>query len=199
MRLSRTEFIAMNNPVRRWIQKHVEFRIFRKFLAAAGIDLEGLCILDVGCGSGYSTELIYHSFRPSKLVAFDLMPEQIERAKKRKIPVEFYVGDIMEIAQGNDKFDAAFVFGMLHHVPDWRGALNEIARVLKKDGILLVEEVEGCFVARVNRYLRCSHPNEAMFTWPEFIDVLERSGFVVLDQRSIIGYRFRSFLCRSRS
>jgi hypothetical protein len=29
MRLGRLEFAAMNNPVRRWLQKHIEFMIFK--------------------------------------------------------------------------------------------------------------------------------------------------------------------------
>jgi len=30
MRLGKLGFAAMNNPIRRWFQKHVEFRIFKK-------------------------------------------------------------------------------------------------------------------------------------------------------------------------
>jgi ubiquinone/menaquinone biosynthesis C-methylase UbiE len=199
MRLSGTEFIAMNNPVRNWILKHVEFRIFRRALSDAGIDLTGSCILDAGCGGGYSTKLIYRAFNPSRLVAFDLMPEQIEKARTRGTPAEFSVGDVTRIDHGNETFDAAFVFGILHHVVNWRGALNELARVLRREGVLLVEEPERRVVARVNRYLRFSHPEEAMFTWPEFIDALKSSGFGIIHQRGILGYRFRSFLCRRRT
>jgi len=55
MRLGVIEFLAMNNPIRRWIQKHVEFNIFKKHLNNRCIDLEGGVIMDAGCGSGYST------------------------------------------------------------------------------------------------------------------------------------------------
>ena len=71
----------MNNPIRRSVQKRVEFRLFNKFLEKHGIDLTGGVILDVGCGSGYGTELIRSRYNPKELVAFDLMPEQIEIAR----------------------------------------------------------------------------------------------------------------------
>jgi 2-polyprenyl-3-methyl-5-hydroxy-6-metoxy-1,4-benzoquinol methylase len=77
MRLGRTEFLAMNNPVRQWLQKHVEFTVFRKHLERRGIASHGKAILDAGCGSGYSSELILEAFKPSRLVAFGLMPEQM--------------------------------------------------------------------------------------------------------------------------
>jgi 2-polyprenyl-3-methyl-5-hydroxy-6-metoxy-1,4-benzoquinol methylase len=61
MRLGRFEFIAMNNPLRRMIQERIEFRTFNRFLEKRNISLEGKVIMDVGCGSGYSTELIQKS------------------------------------------------------------------------------------------------------------------------------------------
>ena len=97
MRLSMFEFMAMNNPVRKFIQEHIEFKTFNQYLEKRDINLYRKIIMDVGCGSGYSTELILKKYTPSKLIAFDLMPEQISLAKKRNIPVDFYVGDATKI------------------------------------------------------------------------------------------------------
>ncbi len=58
MRLSKAEFLAMNNPVRRYVQKHLELKIIREHLKKHNFSLEGKIILDAGCGSGYSTQLI---------------------------------------------------------------------------------------------------------------------------------------------
>jgi len=52
MRLGKLEFLAMNNPLRRWVQKHVEFRIFKNQLQKRDIHLEDGVIMDAGCGSG---------------------------------------------------------------------------------------------------------------------------------------------------
>ena len=52
MQLSSREFKLMNNPIRRYYQKHYEFRYFLAMLHAQHIDLEGKRILDAGCGLG---------------------------------------------------------------------------------------------------------------------------------------------------
>ena len=119
MRLGKTEFHAMNNPVRRFIQKYWEFRIFKMFIKKENIDLSGKVIIDAGCGSGYSSKLITDEFNPSELIAFDLMPEQIAIARRRYKNINFSTGDLTRIKIPDNKADAVFVFGILHHIPDW--------------------------------------------------------------------------------
>ena len=53
MRLSKAEFFAMNNPIRRLMQRNLEFRAFRESLKKHNIDLRGKMILDAGCGLGW--------------------------------------------------------------------------------------------------------------------------------------------------
>ena len=94
MRLGKMEFLAMNNSVRRAIQKHVEFKIFRELLHRHNINLKNKVILDGGCGSGFSTKLITEEFNPEKIIAFDYMPEQIERAQKKYKEISFFTGKL---------------------------------------------------------------------------------------------------------
>ena len=178
MRLGKFEFMAMNNPLRRWSQKHVELRIFKGQLKKAGIELKGKAILDGGCGSGYSTGLIVNEFHPSHIVAFDFMPEQIALAKKRKLKVDFAVGDLTKIDAADGTFDAVFIFGVLHHIPEWAEALSQISRVLKPGGVLLVEEP---------RY---------RFDWNNFESGIKQAGFKIVDMTKYFAYNFRAYLCR---
>ena len=81
-------------------------------------------------------------------------------------------------SQVNLLTDGAFVFGVLHHIPKWRAAFTEVARVLKPGGFLLVEE------PRVG------------FTWREFEKGIGDSGLTPLDHRKfLLGY-FRSYICQ---
>lgn len=197
MKLSRIEFLAMNNPIRRFVQKHLEFRKFKRYLKDRDIDLIGKIILDAGCGSGYSTELIFNEFAPSQLVAFDLMPEQINLANKRNLGADFFVGDVANIELPSNMFDAVFIFGILHHVPDWKRALREMARVLKPQGVLLMEEVGGTIIELV-KWLGFVHPKEAMFSWPEFENEVRLAGFEIIENKKIVFEGFKSFLCLKR-
>ena len=176
MRLSKFEFLAMNNPLRRWHQKHIELKIFKDQLKKAGIELNGKVIMDGGCGSGYSTELIVNEFHPSHVVAFDFMPEQIALAKKRNLKVDFTVGDLTKIDSADGTFDAVFIFGVLHHIPKWTEAVSQISRVLKLGGVLLVEE-----------------PGHK-FDWNDFESRIRQAGFETVTIRKYFAWDFGSYL-----
>jgi ubiquinone/menaquinone biosynthesis C-methylase UbiE len=135
MRLGVFEFLAMNNPFRRWIQKHIEFSIFKKQLEKRCIDLESGVIMDAGCGSGYSTQLLVNEYHPSHLVAFDYMPEQIRLARKRKLEVDFAVGDLRKAPSADATCDAVFIFGVLHHIAQWQKALFEVASAISSNRV----------------------------------------------------------------
>lgn len=178
MRLGKFEFKAMNNIFRQFIQKHFEFEIFKKFLKRYSIDLENEIIIDAGCGSGYSSELIMKQFNPKKIIAFDIMPEQINLAKNRSVNVDFYIGDVTKIDVKEQDAKAVFVFGVIHHVPEWKKAIKEFARILKQGGVVLIEEPLHI----------------PMYTWNEFENEFDKNGLTLLNRRNLIFNYFRSYI-----
>ncbi len=196
MKLNNREFSDMNSGIRRFSQKHIEFRKFVKFIKKHNITLSNAVILDAGCGSGYSSNLIYNTFHPQKLISFDFMPEQIELAKKNNPYAIYYVDDVSCIQQPEETFDAVFVFGILHHVPKWKEAINELNRVIKKGGYLFIEEVNDKGVIFADKYLKYHHPKEGMFTWNEFSTALRQSGFSIEKESKLMIDYYRSFLCK---
>jgi ubiquinone/menaquinone biosynthesis C-methylase UbiE len=187
MELSSSEFRAMNNPLRRFVQKHIEFRILRAMKVAE----EGQDILEIGCGSGYGAVLL-SSLRPRSYVGIDLMPEQVELAQRRDLPgASFAVMDATDLgAFGNESKDVVVIFGILHHIPSWRCALKETYRVLRTGGALYVEEPDGSLVRIFDQLFRFRHPDPALFG----LDMLEReligSGFSLLHRWRLAGFGF---------
>ena len=178
MRLGKTEFYAMNNPVRRFIQKYGEFRTFKNFLKKRNMNLSGKVIIDAGCGSGYSSKLIMDEYHPAKLTAFDIMPEQIAIAQKRYKNIHFRTGDLTLIELPENSADAVFVFGILHHIPEWRKALNNISGFLKHSGVFLVDEPRH------------------RFTWDEFEQGMRDAGLMICEKKNLllVSY-FKCFMC----
>ena len=178
MRLGTPEFLAMNNPVRRWLQRNIELKMFKRLLEDNHVDLHGKSIVDAGCGSGYGTELIAGEFEPSRLVAFDLMPEQLRLATKRRVNAGLFTADMTKLCLADDTADAVFVFGVIHHIPAWKQALAELARVLHQGGVLLLEEP----------HMR--------FNWPELEKGIEAAGLDIVEWHPFWLGMFRSYLCR---
>ncbi|MCS7010251.1 MAG: class I SAM-dependent methyltransferase [Anaerolineales bacterium] len=154
MKLSSVEFRAMQSSWRRWGQRMVELPLFRYL----GLDVKGKDVLEVGCGSGYGAFLL-HRLGPRSYLGIDLMPEQIELARQKYPDYRFEVRDATNLSHLADaSFDVVVIFGVLHHILDWRSALNEISRLLRPGGRLFLEEPRGVDLRLFDAVFRWEHP-----------------------------------------
>jgi SAM-dependent methyltransferase len=80
----------------------------------------------------------------------------------------------------DDSYGAVFDFGIVHHIPDWRQAVAEVARVLTPGGRFYFEEVTAHALARPTYQWLFDHPTEDRFSAEEFLDGLTVHGLVVL-------------------
>ena len=171
------ELRAMNGSFRRFIQRRIEFPIFR-WLGLHGHDLD---ILEVGCGSGYGAVLLSR-LKPKSYVGIDLMPEMIDLAQKRKdVPhADFRLMDATDMRQIPDTSkDVVVIFDILHHIPRWREVLSECGRVLRPAGTLFLEEPCASTVRLWDSFFHWGHPKDASFTWRELEARLNDVGFTV--------------------
>lgn len=104
--------------------------------------LPGSKALEIGCGSGYGSQLVLQRFGAERIDALDLDPVMIERARDRLASygdrtnvVCGSAADLRSALDAEDRsYDAVFHFGIVHHIADWRGAVAEAARVLTPSG-----------------------------------------------------------------
>jgi ubiquinone/menaquinone biosynthesis C-methylase UbiE len=94
-------------------------------------------VLDVGIGTGrIALPLAAHV---GSITGIDLSRRMMERlcAKRTDEPVAVVQGDATWLPFPDGTFDAVTASHIFHLIPDWQGALDEVARVLRPGGLLL--------------------------------------------------------------
>jgi ubiquinone/menaquinone biosynthesis C-methylase UbiE len=124
------------------------------------LDINDKDVLEIGCGNGYGGHLL-NQLQPKSYIGLDVMEEQIEIARRKYPQYQYIVQDATDLSQfANASKDVVIIFGVLHHIPEWRKALDEIARVLKPNGgTLFLEEPRGVDLKFFDFFFRWGHPN----------------------------------------
>jgi ubiquinone/menaquinone biosynthesis C-methylase UbiE len=105
----------------------------------------GETILDAGCGNGaHSVRLAQRGF---KVTAVDFSDEALKLCNENlKIhnldsKVKVRKASLLELDFKDDSFDNVLCWGVLMHIPEIKVALNELCRVIKPGGNLILCEV----------------------------------------------------------
>ena len=106
-------------------------------------------MLDVGCGHGAAMKMLAQSFPNSHFVGLDIDQCNVDWAYKDVAPLvlnnlEYVCADAS--AMPNDwtsTFDYVFFFNVLHHTPRPDVIIDDVTRVMKKDGIMSVIELDA--------------------------------------------------------
>ena len=180
MKLNQIEKALMNNPVRAFVQRQYEASLLERL----GGRTEGLRVLEIGCGRGVGTEILFKRFGAFEVHAFDIDPRMIRLACRRlsRYPpdrLKLYVGDASAIKEDDKSFDAVFDFGIIHHVTQWKRVIAEVSRVLRPGGRFFFEEVTSQALNRWAYRTFLDHPKGDRFSARQFILELERHGIEV--------------------
>ena len=181
---------------------HSHLRVYfqRKFeapraLAALDLDGGGAC-LEIGCGLGAGALLMNQYVHSDRVVCVDIDAETIVLAKSyvshppkwatgvRTDNIHFLCEDASRLAFLDCSFDAAVLFGALHHIRKWRTVIAETHRVLKAGGVFALEEALFPDSLLFFNWLTGHVPIDGA----ELRGVIERAGFRV--ERFVVTKRF---------
>jgi trans-aconitate 2-methyltransferase len=148
---------------------------------------EGERILDVGCGTGYLTNLIAAS--GALVTGMDNSIEMIAKARNEYPHLPFRLASVTDF-NFNEPFDALFSNAVLHWVTDKEQAIKSMYNNLKPGGRLVLEmggkgNVETIIQALKKALINHGHPQQAtreLWYFPslsEYTGLLEKQGFRV--------------------
>ena len=137
-----------------------------RLLGGGGFSVAGCArILDAGCGNGRYTRFILKQAEPDAVVtAFDYSQRMLQRARQRlrSARATQVAADLTRLPYADASFDAVVCGWVLEHLPDPRPGLNELARVLRPAGKMLLMVTEDTLTgAMCSRLWHCRTYNRA--------------------------------------
>jgi|SRR5665213_1965266 len=161
------------------------FKYFDRFIPG----WEGLEVLDIGCGAGFTAEFL--AKRGARVSGIDPIEHALRaarsHAKTKNLAIEYLQGRAERLPYADATFDIVLCVDVLEHVGSLEKSLQEAGRVLKPGGYLLFDTINQTFRARVVmvwllEYVIAIIPRGAhdwrMFVKPERLrQVLEHAGF----------------------
>jgi len=142
-------------------------------------------VLDIASGSGYGSEMMAQA-GAKKVIGIDIDEQAITEAQKRygSNQIEFKVGTTIEGVEKLDipdnSIEVIACFETIEHIKDYKGFLQELARVLTAEGVAFISTPNRDVFGQKNPF----HIKE--FTKKEFIEELQQHfSFVsILEQKN---------------
>jgi len=113
---------------------------FKKFLN----DTKKKTFLDIGTGAGNFVQFIAEMYEDyDSILGIDTYEKGIEAANKRNENdrIKFEVMDAYNNKYKDNSFDVVCLSNSLHHFNDVQGIIKEMARLVKKDGYIIFNEM----------------------------------------------------------
>ncbi|MCD6407967.1 class I SAM-dependent methyltransferase [bacterium] len=174
----RREFF--NKIALEWENEIPECEKLERVVERAKIE-EGNIILDAGAGTGVLIPFLLKKVgRKGKIYAIDYAEKMVEIMKSKNFPENVVVlhSDIHKTTFRENFFDRIIANASFPHFQNKKKALEEIHRILKKNGLFIISHPAGR--KKVNEIHRKVHPSVRKDIIPDMktlIKMVEREGF----------------------
>jgi ubiquinone/menaquinone biosynthesis C-methylase UbiE len=162
--------------------------------------------LEIGCSSGYYSEVISIAGLPFLYTGCDYSAPFIKMAREQYPSAEFHVADATELPFPDGSFDVVVSGCCLLHIPEYNKAVSETARVCRSYAIFHRTPVVW---GQPNQWFRKQaygiETVEIHFNEDEFLVLLEAAGLALIATYTLYeengvedarGQAVRTYLCR---
>lgn len=102
-------------------------------------DLNNIRCIDIGCGTDYYTSHL-QEIGIKKVIGMDISAGNIKECMKKNKDLILVIGDAELLPFKDESFNLITINSALHHFPNYKSCIQEIYRVLDKDGIFLLAQ-----------------------------------------------------------
>lgn len=190
--------------------EHIDvFDVFVDALRALP-NLPGMSLLEVGCSSGFYSEVIEIAGIPLKYSGCDYSIYFISLAKENYPSIEFSVEDATDLCYEDRSFDIVVSGCCLLHIPDYVKGVEETARVARRYAIFhRTPIVWGKAEQWYRKQAYGVETVEIHFNEPDFLALLDSNGLELIatytlneesvDDSRAQGHACRTYVCRKKS
>lgn len=167
-----------------------------------------LTFLDLCTGTGDLAGLLRKEYPNAKIIGVDFSQNMLEIARKKHPGIEFIESDITNLPFNDKSFDLCVISFGLRNVENMQKALEEIYRVLKKDGIFINLDLSKpskflnlflkpymylwiAFLGKIfhgneTPYKYLAHSNETFPSSEELVQIYEKIGFINIKTKNYL-------------
>ena len=150
-------------------------------------------VLEIGCGVGIVSAHLASQYNMN-VVGIDLDPEQIAIANthnKENQDLRFFEADATKLPFESGGFDMVLSIYVLHHIGNWSKTLEEINRVLKPNGYLVLHDIASSRL--VTEILNGIDRDAGCHTIRDMVCSLERNKFVTIHKEEPRGIVMKDY------
>ncbi|MCB8933215.1 MAG: class I SAM-dependent methyltransferase [Chthonomonadaceae bacterium] len=130
--------------------------------------LEGRRVLDVGCGEGRFARMLRE--RGAWVLGVDPIPRLVQEASARDRAGFYLRGSGEQLPVCDGAFDLVVSYLTLIDIPDFRAAIAEMARALRKGGRLVVANINAFCTADPRGWLHDEAGNKLHFPVDRYLE-----------------------------
>ncbi|MGB8953166.1 MAG: methyltransferase domain-containing protein [Candidatus Aminicenantales bacterium] len=139
-------------------------------------EVKGRTVLDAGCGTGIFS-IIFARNGAEKVVGIDISPGSLQTAQSLKEKfglrnAEFRKQDMLKLPFGEETFDIVWAWGTVHHTTDPFGAIEELTKVLRTGGSLLLAVYRRTKLTFIHEAIRKTLVRTPRKTWTALSKIL---------------------------